>query len=113
MSDEDETPVHVGAFRIVLPARHRSSGLLQHRVEQLVRDAIADGTLRNGDQLPPYRVAAATSGLSINTILNAYRALIRDDLLRAVPGRGYFIGGPVRYRDFFAGCVGDCSRVDE
>ncbi len=91
----------VGRFRVVLSSDRRSGWSLQERVEQLVRDAIADGVLVEGDQLPPYRVAAATSGLSIHTILNAYRALIVDGVVRSVPGDGYFIAGPVRYRDFF------------
>lgn len=75
---------------------------MQERVEQLIRDAIAAGELVEGDQLPPYRVAAATSAVSINTILNAYRVLIADGVVRSVPGDGYFIAGPVRYRDFFS-----------
>ncbi|WP_228549959.1 hypothetical protein, partial [Curtobacterium sp. VKM Ac-2887] len=53
--------------------------------------------------------SSASGGPFYFGINNAYRVLIRDDLLRSVPGRGYFIGGPVRYRDFFVGCVGDCS----
>lgn len=74
---------------------------MQERVEQLIRDAIAGGVLGEGDQLPPYRVAAATSGVSMNTILNAYRVLIAEGVVRSVPGHGYFIAGPARYRDFF------------
>ncbi|WP_144757301.1 GntR family transcriptional regulator [Curtobacterium pusillum] len=101
MSDGDVTPASPGAFCLVLPGPRRVGGFLQQQVEQLIRDAIADGVLLEGDQLPPYRVAAVTSGLSIHTILNAYRALIADGVVRSVPGDGYFIAGPVRYRDFF------------
>lgn len=90
-----------GAFRLVLPGPRRG-GLLQQRVEQLVRDSIADGVLVEGDRLPPYRVAAVTSRVSIHTILNAYRALNVEGAVRSVPGDGYFIAGPVRYSDFFA-----------
>ncbi|MBF4607304.1 GntR family transcriptional regulator [Curtobacterium sp. VKM Ac-1393] len=79
----------------------RRGGFLQQRVEQLVRDSIAAGVLVEGDRLPPYRVAAVTSGVSIHTIMNAYRALIVDGVVRSVPGDGCFIAGPVRYRDFF------------
>lgn len=100
MSD-DVTPARRAAFQLAVPTPHRSGGFLQHQVEQLIRDAIADGTLHEGDQLPSYRAAAATSGLSVNTIVNAYRALISDDIVHAVPSRGYFIGEPIQYRDFF------------
>ncbi|MDT0235413.1 winged helix-turn-helix domain-containing protein, partial [Curtobacterium sp. BRB10] len=89
-----------GAFRLVLPGPRRG-GFLQQRVEQLVRDSIAAGVLVEGDRLPPYRAAAVTSGVSINTILNAYRALIAEGVVRSVPGDGYFIASTVRYRDFF------------
>lgn len=89
-----------GAFRLVLPGPRRG-GFLQQRVERLVRDAIAAGVLVEGDRLPPYRAAAVTAGVSINTIMNAYRALIVDGVVRSVPGDGYFIAGLVRYRDFF------------
>lgn len=98
---DDHVPVVSSAFRLVLPGPRRAGGVLQQRVEQLVRDSIAAGVLREGDRLPPYRVAAVTSGVSINTILNAYRVLIVDGAVRSVPGDGYFIAGPVRYRDFF------------
>lgn len=87
---------------MVLPFDRRSGWSLQERVEHLIRDAVAAGELVEGDQLPPYRGAAATSAVSINTILNAYRVLIADGVVRSAPGYGYFIAGPVRYRDFFS-----------
>lgn len=100
MGDGEVILASPSVFRLVLPGPRRG-GFLQQRVEQTVRDAIVAGVLVEGDRLPPYRAAAVTSGVSINTILNAYRALIVDGVVRSVPGDGYFITGPVRYRNFF------------
>ncbi|WP_123703310.1 winged helix-turn-helix domain-containing protein [Curtobacterium sp. PhB130] len=105
--------VRTSAFQLVLPAVRQSGSSRQDRVEQLIRDAIADGALVDGDQLPPYRVAVTTSALSANTILNAYRTLIAEGMVRSVPGHGYFVGGQVRYCDFFvhpASAAGSAGR---
>ena len=88
-------------FRVVLPAVRRSGWSQQHRVEQYVRDAVATGVLAEGSRLPSPRAAAKTSSLSVNTIMNAYKALVAEGVVRAVPRDGFFVECSVRYCDFF------------
>ncbi len=59
--------------------------------DQLVgqlRQLIAAGTLRPGDELPPVRQLAADLGINLNTVARAYRELEASGLAVAARGRG-------------------------
>jgi DNA-binding FadR family transcriptional regulator len=51
-----------------------------------IRDRIAQGSLREGDRLPPERELAAMFGVSRNTVREALRALEHAGLLALKPG---------------------------
>jgi DNA-binding transcriptional regulator YhcF (GntR family) len=66
---------------------------LVEQVRRSLRRAIADGTVRVGDALPPVRQLAADLGVNLNTIARAYRELEREGLVSTGPGRGTFVAG--------------------
>lgn len=69
-----------------------SSGLPVYRqiIEQ-VRQAVAGGMLRPGDQLPPVRDLAVELAVNFNTVSKAYAELQRIGLIISQPGRGSFV----------------------
>lgn len=64
--------------------------LYQALTEEL-REAIRDGRLVAGARLPSVREAAISRGISINTVLAAYRQLEAQGLVDARPQSGYFV----------------------
>ena len=56
-----------------------------------LRHAMNDGRLPAGERLPSVREAAKSRGLSINTVLAAYRQLETHGLIEARPQSGYFV----------------------
>jgi DNA-binding transcriptional MocR family regulator len=64
--------------------------LYQSLADEL-RTAMGDGRLPAGARLPSVREAARSRGLSINTVLAAYRHLEARGLVEARPQSGYFV----------------------
>jgi len=60
-----------------------------------VRDALAGGNLKPGDQLPTVRQMAAELRVNFNTIARAYRLLDDAGLISTQQGRGTFIIEPL------------------
>ena len=58
-----------------------------------VRHALRLDLLRQGDQLPTVKDAAAGLAINPNTVLKAYRELEYQGLVAARPGRGTFVTG--------------------
>src|SRR5438477_10752381 len=58
---------------------------------QQVRQALQLGLLEPGDQLPTAQQVVAKLAINPNTVLNAYRDLEREGLVRPRPGRGSFL----------------------
>ncbi len=69
---------------------HADAPLYQALADEL-RGAMHDGRLAAGARLPSVREAARTRGLSINTVLAAYRQLEAGGLVEARPQSGYFV----------------------
>jgi GntR family transcriptional regulator/MocR family aminotransferase len=69
------------------PGKRRSGGLLFAQL----RDAILDGRLAQGLQLPASRQAERFFGLSRNTIARVYGRLTREALTVAHPGSGTYV----------------------
>ncbi|WP_310621472.1 aminotransferase-like domain-containing protein [Flexibacterium corallicola] len=53
--------------------------------------AIAEGTLRNGDKLPPQRDLAYDIGVTLGTVTRAYAEAERRNLVKGETGRGTFV----------------------
>jgi GntR family transcriptional regulator/MocR family aminotransferase len=63
------------------------------RIYGQVRDAILDGRLRAGEQLPPSRELAARLLVSRNTVALAYERLTAEGFLVSKVGAGTFVSG--------------------
>lgn len=57
----------------------------------LVKHAVAAGTLLPGDPLPTIREVAAATRVNRNTVARAYMELEREGVIVARPGQGSFI----------------------
>lgn len=73
-----------------VPTHDPAIPLYQSLADEL-RDAMSDGRLPAGARLPSVRDAAHSRGLSINTVLAAYRQLEARGLVEARPQSGYFV----------------------
>jgi len=76
--------LELGAWRERIAAQDAPS--LRLRVYQALRQAIADGELRPGEQLPSSRQAAETLGVARNTVNGAYDLLRAEGCLDISPG---------------------------
>jgi DNA-binding transcriptional MocR family regulator len=72
------------------PASSAAAPLYQSLADEL-RVAMCDGRLPAGARLPSVREAAHSRGLSINTVLAAYRQLEARGLVEARPQSGYYV----------------------
>jgi GntR family transcriptional regulator/MocR family aminotransferase len=67
---------------------------LYRQVYNQLRQAILEQKLHPGARLPSTRALASTLGVSRNTVLNAYEALVADALLAARRGSGTHVSMP-------------------
>ena len=75
----------------VSDALHTEHTALYQSLAEELRAAINDGRLPAGSRLPSVRESARSRGLSINTVLAAYRQLEARGQLEARPQSGYFV----------------------
>ncbi|MCZ6620211.1 MAG: GntR family transcriptional regulator [Gammaproteobacteria bacterium] len=61
------------------------------QITDAVRQAIATGSLRSGDRLPPIREAAIQTRVNRNTVSRAYLELEHQGLVHARQGSGVFV----------------------
>ena len=61
------------------------------QIRNQVRELIASGVLREGEQLPSLRQFAEDQGVHFNTVARAYRQLRDEGVLVIGPGRGVFV----------------------
>jgi DNA-binding transcriptional regulator YhcF (GntR family) len=78
-----------------LKIKPKSACPLYRQVYNQVRQAILEQKLSAGTRLPSTRALASTLGVSRNTVLNAYEALVADALLAARKGSGTHVSMPV------------------
>ncbi|RYY53066.1 MAG: GntR family transcriptional regulator, partial [Comamonadaceae bacterium] len=76
--------------RMTKPARDDGIAL-HHRVGTLLKDAIASGRYRAGDQLPTEGELVATHGVSRVTVRRALQSLEQQGLIRRRAGHGTFV----------------------
>jgi GntR family transcriptional regulator len=70
------------------------------QVVEQVRELVANGGLKPGDQLPTVRALAAELRVNFNTIARAYRLLDEAGIISTQQGRGtYILDGPAHPLD--------------
>ena len=69
----------------------RSPKPVYQQVVEGVKEAIAKGSVADGDRLPSVRELAATMTLNHNTVAKAYQELERERVIEVVRGRGTFV----------------------
>lgn len=69
------------------------------RVRHAILDAIVEGHLHNGDQIPPEQELCTALSVSLGTVQRALRELSIDGTLLRIHGRGTFVAEPALPRD--------------
>ena len=69
------------------------------RVRHAILDAIVEGYLNNGDQIPPEQELCAALSVSLGTVQRALRELSFDGTLLRMHGRGTFVAEPALPKD--------------
>jgi GntR family transcriptional regulator len=64
-----------------------------------VKQAVATGELKPGDQLPTVRHLAADQRVNFNTVARAYRLLDEEGIISTQHGRGTYILSPSSAKD--------------
>jgi DNA-binding transcriptional regulator YhcF (GntR family) len=72
----------------MLTVRLDSEVPLTEQIVRGIRNAIATGAVRQGDELPPVRQLANDLGINLNTVARAYRVLEGLGLVHTARGRG-------------------------
>jgi len=73
--------------------RVRQTRIYEKVVEEL-KEAIARGSLRPGDPLPPERTLMEQIGVSRSSLREAFRVLELMGLIESIPGKGRFVRRP-------------------
>lgn len=64
---------------------------LHHLVKKRILELIQDGTLKDGDRLPPEEMIAEENGISRGTVRTALTELTREGIITRYPKRGTFL----------------------
>jgi GntR family transcriptional regulator len=77
----------------------RSPKPVYQQVVEGVKEAVARGTLEQGERLPSVRELAGQMTLNHNTVARAYQELERERVIEVVRGRGTFVAASPRPPD--------------
>ena len=64
-------------------------------VMETIRQKIRARDLKPGGRLPSIRALAASLGVSASTVVDAYDRLAAEGIIRARPGSGFYVAGPL------------------
>ena len=64
---------------------------IYQQIIRYVKQGIAAGTIRDGEELPSRRVLSALLAVNPNTVQKAYRMLEHSGVIETVPGKGSFL----------------------
>ena len=70
---------------------HEAADILYLQIAESIATPIRAGTLARGERIPSVRELAGSRGVSIGTVLQAYRMLEDAQLIEARPRSGYFV----------------------
>src|SRR5579872_3333239 len=74
-----------------VPVIEHRAGPMAHRLVEALSEAVTEGTLPVGSQLPPHRELADALGLSVGTVSRAYSLAKDRGLITGTVGRGTFV----------------------
>lgn len=71
----------------------RPNGTLSiyEQITNQMKNSIINGDLSAGEALPSIRALAASLGVSVITTKKAYEILEQENLIRSVPGKGFYV----------------------
>jgi GntR family transcriptional regulator len=69
------------------------------QIMEQVKQAVATGALKPGDQLPTVRQFAADQRVNFNTVARAYRLLDEEGIISTQHGRGTYILSPASAKE--------------
>src|SRR5579871_6651694 len=73
------------------PEIEHREGPTVHRIFDALAEAVNDGTLAAGAQLPPHRELADSLGVALGTVSRAYALARERGLITGTVGRGTFV----------------------
>jgi GntR family transcriptional regulator len=79
----------------------RSRKPIYEQICDKIKELIAIGELKNGEQLPAVRVLAKEIGINHNTIQKAFAQLEREGVITSVTGKGSFIDTSANHSELF------------
>lgn len=82
----------IDTFKTIL--EFNDQNLKYKQVEESIKKAIMEGTIKLGEILPSVNDMSKGLGLSRDTVYKAYVSLKRQRLIESVPNRGYFVRKP-------------------
>jgi DNA-binding transcriptional MocR family regulator len=88
------SPSSKAGARAAPPAPRESKGFAYERLAADISELIRSGTLRPGDRVPSVRRMCASRGVSMPTVLQAYRLLEARRLIGARPQSGFYVLPP-------------------
>ncbi len=87
--------MHTQSDTLLGRLRLENSGVpIYVQLRQQVLNALGDGALRPGDQMPTMREVAVALRIDLNTVRHAYDELERLGAITLVRGRGSFVAQP-------------------
>jgi GntR family transcriptional regulator len=81
----------LSTLQLSIQIDHRSGVPIYVQIMEQVRQQVASGKLRPGDQLPTVRLLATELRVNFNTVARAYRLLDEVGLISTQQGRGTYI----------------------
>ena len=79
----------------------RSRKPIYEQICDRIKELIALGEWKAGDQLPAVRSLARELGINHNTIQKAFAALEREGVIHSVAGKGSFVSGDALENELF------------
>jgi GntR family transcriptional regulator len=92
----------------------RSRKPIYEQICDKIKELIALGDLKTGEQLPAVRALAKEIGINHNTIQKAFAQLEREGIIISITGKGSFVSGDADHRAVFRqGALDEIARVIE
>lgn len=92
----------------------RSRKPIYEQICDKIKELIALGDLKTGEQLPAVRTLAKEIGINHNTIQKAFAQLEREGVIISITGKGSFVSADADHREVFRqGALEEIAHVIE